>query len=224
MSTDNYIRVVLVASGNGTDASAVMSAFKARQLIVRCQVVALLSTKPGAGCLQLAEGFNIPTHVIARQGKSEDEFASEITRWLTEGVNVQLVFLLGCIHKMPVPPGIRMYNIHPADPHRHGGDKMYGLVVHQHVLTAILDEIGRGQSQLTDRFFTYPTVHEVTADYDQGLPLLIAPVEIPTAIISTAQVDLAYAATQLQKLVLPCEHLMLPVAVNLACQRLLVQS
>lgn len=163
----------------------------------------------------------------------QNDFEIAVSYWLAVN-EIRLVFLLGCIHRMPADcigkdgRSIVMYNIHPADPLAHGGQGMYGLAPHRHVLAEILDQITREQKGIEEEFFTWPTVHEVTAEYDQGSPLLTHAVRISTAIIEKAQElqragqPLDEAAKMLQALVLPCEHLLLPAAVNLACQRILV--
>lgn len=233
------IRTVLVASGSGTDANAVMTAYRKGQLLPQCEIVSLLSTKAGVGCPEKAVAHNIPSHVILRHGmfepedggdarkKTQEDFESEVSQWLWDN-EVQLVFLLGCIHRMPANclacgSGrlVMMYNIHPADPLAHGGQGMYGLEPHKHVLAEILDWITRGQRREEDKFFTYPTVHRVTVGYDQGSALLAVAVPVPPSLIYEAQTDLEQAATKLQQVVLPHEHLMLPAAVNLACHQLM---
>ena len=90
---------------------------------------------------------------------------------------------MGCIIKIYPMEGMAIYNIHPADPANHGGDKMYGLAVHEHVLEEIKDQIHRGKKKFMDHFYTYPTVHEVTLDFDGGDMILRQAVLIPAAIV-----------------------------------------
>jgi len=235
------VRIGLVASGSGTDANAVMTAYRNGQLLPECEVVSLLATKAGAGCLDRATALNISMHIIERYGmfepddgsgacqKTQADFESQVSKWLWDN-EIQLVFLLGCIHRMPTNCLVRgelveMFNIHPADPEAHGGEGMYGLAVHKHVLANLLDRISRGMADLeADQFFTYPVVHRVTANYDQGLSLMEVAVPIPASIIIRAQTDLASAAKELQQVVLPIEHLMLPAAVNIAARLILDQN
>ncbi len=117
-----------------------------------------------------------------------------------------------------------MYNIHPADTYAHGGQGMYGLQVHGHVLQTVLDLIRRGKKCLEkDRFSTYPTVHEVTPRLDDGQPLLRGTVEIPRPILKRLheeEITLTQAATELREVVLPYEWQMLLVAVRMAARRL----
>ena len=117
-----------------------------------------------------------------------------------------------------------MYNIHPADPARHGGDKMYGLAVHQHVLEEVKDLIYRGKKNSLDNFYTYPTVHEATLDYDGGDMLLRQAVLIPDTLVKNycqGLMEPKQAAKALQEVVLPYEWLMLPAAVRMSARRIL---
>jgi folate-dependent phosphoribosylglycinamide formyltransferase PurN len=120
--------------------------------------------------------------------------------------------------------GPPQYNIHPANTKKHGGNTMYGLKVHRHVLQSILDKIERGWKKPTDRFFTQITVHEVTAEHDQGQVFLTHEVEIPRNIIERllkGTLHLGRASEMLQKHVLPKEWKLLPFAVSLAAQKVM---
>ena len=145
--------------------------------------------------------------------------AAKVLKRAIEVEKIQIVFLVGCIVKVPLVAGVRIYNIHPADLDKFGGQGMYGLEVHKRVLRDIADLIKRGKKNIADRFFTYPTVHEVSEVYDQGHPLLRLEVEIPTRIIKeylSMAIDTQEAAENLQQWVLPFEWLILPAAVNIA--------
>lgn len=101
---------------------------------------------------------------------------------------------------------------------------MYGLEPHKRVLANIQDLIARERAGHKDKFFTYPTVHEVTAKYDAGDALLVAAVPIPFFIIEglvRKAFTLEEAAKSLQRYVLPYEWQMLPLAVNLAAKRIM---
>jgi folate-dependent phosphoribosylglycinamide formyltransferase PurN len=105
---------------------------------------------------------------------------------------------------------------------------MYGLLVHLHVLDGINDQVERGMAKVTDRFFTTPTVHEVSEEYDQGKVLLQAQVEIPQELIQawvagTYQGNEEDVAKKLQQIVLPFEWQMLPCAVRMAAKKILTQ-
>lgn len=222
------VNVALIASGSGTDADAIMKAGQFGR-IPYANIKVLISTKPGAGCLDKANSLNIQTKVIEHNSRrSLDDFNAELAIFLKEN-DIELVFLVGCIVKIYPIKGVIMYNIHPADPHKHGGDYMYDLKVHSHVILEINDMIRRGKVKGTDKFYTYPTVHEAVMEYDAGDILLQAAVEIPPEIIngyggSDHRPDtLKMFASELQRHVLPYEWIMLPTAVQMAAKKILDQ-
>lgn len=217
------VATVLIASGGGTDANAIMAAYRQRA-IPNVYLKALISTKEGAGCLEKAKAWDIPGIVIDRkEAGSYIQFCRLLTAKLKE-LECELVFLVGCVVRIDPIKGMDMYNIHPADPHDFGGNGMYGLGVHERVLTSIEDQIRRGKRRVDDRFFTYPTVHEAVLEYDSGQPLLTASVEIPLWLIAdrlAGKMTLSEAAAALQHHVLPYEWLLLPTAVRVAAQQIL---
>lgn len=217
------INLVLIASGSGTDANSIMEAWEAG-CIPEINPPVLISTKKGAGCLEKAESHGLRGYVIDyKESGSLDHFNDELNKMLRM-VFADLIFLVGCIHKVYPVEGMDMYNIHPADPARHGGDKMYGLAVHQHVLEEIKDQIDRGKKKISDPFYTYPTVHEANKDYDGGAMLLRQAALIPYPIVKDfceGLKDPQKVAKDLQAVVLPYEWLMLPAAVRMASRRIL---
>jgi len=217
------VNTVLIASGSGTDANAIMQAFS-DGLIPNINLTALVSTKRHAGCLEKAKALSIPTMIIDREEVgSTEEFNRLLTIFLDPKVR-KLVFLVGCIEKINPIKGIKIYNIHPADPHQFGGKGMYGLKVHEMVIENIEDLISRGRKKIGDKFCTFPTVHEALLEYDSGKPLLRTSVEIPKHLIKAkvkGLLTLTEAAERLQKVVLTYEWLMLPLAVRVAAQQIL---
>jgi phosphoribosylglycinamide formyltransferase 1 len=217
------INLVLIASGSGTDANSIMDAWEAG-CIPEINPPLLISTKKGAGCLEKAENHGVRGYLIDyKESPDTDHFNRGLQTLLKETFS-DLIFLVGCIHKIYPMEGIDIYNIHPADPAKHGGDKMYGLAVHQHVLEEIKDLIYRGKKKITEPFYSYATVHEANRDYDGGDTLLRQAVLIPQAIISDycqGLKDPKQTAKDLQDVVLPYEWLMLPAAVRMAARRIL---
>jgi folate-dependent phosphoribosylglycinamide formyltransferase PurN len=218
----NRVDLLLIASGGGTDADSIMRAWKGG-CIPEVGKVTLISTKPGAGCLEKAGAWGSEHTVVLPENKGLS--ATSLLSAIAELGGADLIFLVGCIVRVP-EVGIPIYNIHPADPHLHGGQGMYGLAVHLHVLNSIRDQINRGMGNTGDRFFTKPTVHEVVSAYDQGATLLQALVEIPQQLVQsfvigefTGQEEMA--AKKLQEIVLPREWQMLPCAVRLAASKIL---
>jgi folate-dependent phosphoribosylglycinamide formyltransferase PurN len=234
-SASDKVNLLLIASGSGTDANAIMKAHHAGQIPEVGQIV-LVSTKPDAGCIEKAAALDYPI-VVIEPGNTPFQYTYEERKFLDSLSKVvrshacHLVFLVGCTVIVPFESpfafpvcGLPMYNIHPADIDAHGGQGMHGLRVHGHVLDAALDLIRRGKKRLDhDRFFTYPTIHEVTERPDDGPPLLRGTVEIPRSILKClheGEITLAQAAANLQAVVLSREWTMLPAAVRLAAQRI----
>lgn len=220
------INLMLIASGSGTDANSIMGAWR-KGWLREVDNIVLVSTKPGAGCLDKAKDHEVASFVLKPPSSPlTNENREAYQRELVGAVLIHssaLVFLVGCIVVLP-SMGIPMYNIHPADTEDHGGEKMHGLMVHEHVLAKAIDLVRRGKKSLkNDRFFTYPTVHEVTEIPDGGPPLLRGSVEIPKSILRGVLDQthtLTEAAAMLQKVVLPYEWQMLPAAVRMAAARL----
>ena len=216
------IRLGLVASGSGTDANAIMQAYRQGRITNAVPVV-LVSTKRGAGCLDKAEENKIGARLAERKGISLKDFCDQLLI-IVKGYGVQMLFLVGCVVVFPPFIDQPIYNIHPADPKKHGGRKMYGLAVHKHVLAEIRDEINRGWKKVDNRFFTMVTVHEVSAEPDQGEILCQTRVEIPKKIIQQlmeGKIRIGKLAEELQKHVLPYEWLLLPTAVDMAAKKML---
>lgn len=219
---DRKVNLVLVASGSGTDARAIMEAYS-KGLIPNVKIKLLISTKGGAGCLEKAREFNIRTKVIDRQSLGRKMFEENLKFSLFQE-SANLVFLVGCIVKMPFIPGVVFKNIHPADTVLTGGKGMYGLEPHKKVLRDIKRRITEGTANLSDAFYTHPTVHAVDEEFDTGQPLLKLSIKIPQRIIDLYLDDennLDTCATTLQQYVLPYEWRILPLAVEIAAQQIL---
>ena len=222
---ERKVDAALIASGSGTDADSIMSAYN-NGFIPNIDLRAIISTKHGAGCIEKAINQEVGHVVVENKGKTPDSFNDEL-RLMLESLEAKLVFLVGCVVKVYPIEGVAMYNIHPADPHKHGGDGMYGLEVHRRVILEIIDKIKRGKAKLIDKFYTLPTIHEVAMEYDSGEIIVQARVEVPIRIIAefigqnSRGDSLDIAASNLQKHVLPYEWIMLPAAVQMAAKKII---
>lgn len=223
------VRLMLVASGSGTDADSIMQAWK-KGCIPDVEDIILVSTKNGAGCIEKASALGIESVVIDRKECGSDDAFNEELVHLIENRDIDLVFLVGCIVHIHTDKvvDVLFFNMHPADIDKYGGNKMYGLEPHERVVWDATDEIIRGKKALgNDRFYTYPTVHEVVMEYDSGAAILTQAVEIPQDLLRDViegRVEIEDAADKLQKIVLPFEWLMLPAAVNMAARKILLED
>lgn len=215
------VKTALIASGSGTDAYAIMTAYNNGE-IPNIDLRLLISTKTGAGCLEKAKECGIRALTISRKELGAYGFNHEITHSLiNEGI--RMVFLVGCIVKIQIIKEIFFYNIHPADIINCGGIGMYGLEPHKKVLSNIADLIHRGRKTIANKFYTQPTIHEITDEYDSGNYFLKLNVEIPSRIVVEFMKNekLEESASELQKYVLRYEWLMLPQAVKMAAAKII---
>ena len=154
--------IVLFASGNGTNAENIVRYFQRSNTVYITEV---LTNNPGAGVIGRAKKLNIPVRVITRA-----DFASPQTliHHLTEQ-QTDLIVLAGFLWKIPTAL-IRQFpekiiNLHPALLPEFGGKGMYGLRVHEAVITA-----GKKESGIT--------IHFVNENYDEGKIIFQAKTEV----------------------------------------------
>lgn len=151
-------RIVIFASGGGTNAEKIIKYFRSHPSI---EVVLVLSNNPGAFVLTRAETFGIETNVFDRQQFTESQI---VLGWLRDK-EVTHVVLAGFLWLIPgylidaFPD--RIINIHPALLPAYGGKGMYGMKVHEAVRNANEKETGI-------------TIHLVNKKYDDGRVLFQA--------------------------------------------------
>ncbi|HYA13868.1 MAG TPA: hypothetical protein VEF33_05975 [Syntrophales bacterium] len=220
------INAGIIASGSGTDANAVMSAYN-MGFMPEIADIRLISTKIGAGCLAKADLNKIKNIVIECETKQEvPGFNRRLDQYI-KGNDIKLIILAGCVWEIYPIEGILMINIHPADTLKYGGRHMYGLKVHERVLSDIIDIIYREIKKPEDDFETYVTVHEVGFPIDQGPVIMRAPVKIPNELIkslNSGTLNLKEAAEKLQKHVLEYEWIFLPAGVRAAARKIIDQK
>lgn len=156
------VRLAIFASGNGSNAEAIMKYFLHHPQI---EVALLLSNNANAFALERAKRFHVPTFVF---NKSQFRESDHVIQWLKENDITHLV-LAGFLWLLPenliaaFPK--RIVNIHPSLLPKFGGKGMYGMNVHQAVKEA-------GETK------TGITIHQVNAKYDDGKILLQASCEV----------------------------------------------
>lgn len=162
MASDKPVRLAVFASGRGSNARAIIEYFQNSDDV---QVALILTNKAGAGVLDLAEEFAIPSHVTNRE-----EFRSEASiKPLLEKLQIDFIALAGFLWLVPTPlldayPD-RIVNIHPALLPAYGGKGMHGMNVHQAVKAA-----GEKESGIT--------VHYINSRYDEGAAIFQASVSL----------------------------------------------
>lgn len=157
-----------MASGNGTNAEAIMKHFQTHP---RIRVVMLLSNNPKARALERAKQFHVPTRVFNREQFHD---GTEVVKWLIDS-GVTHVVLAGFLWLVPksliAAYPEKILNIHPALLPLHGGKGMYGEKVHEAVKAA-------GDSK------TGITIHLVNEQFDKGK--IIFQAECPVDATDTA--------------------------------------
>lgn len=150
--SEKKFRIALFASGNGSNAEAIIKHFASHQTI---EVVLVLTNKPDAFVLDRAKRLNIPSRVF-----TSDEFRNSeiVLRWLQES-HVTHIVLAGFLLLVPsyliAAYHDHIINIHPALLPKFGGKGMYGMRVHEAVRAAGEKETGI-------------TIHLVNEKYDEG--------------------------------------------------------
>lgn len=145
-------RIAIFASGTGSNARAIVEHFAD---IPQAEVALVLSNKPTAKVLEMAQGYGIATRTFSR----EEFYSSEIVADELEALGADLLVLAGFLWLVPSYLVERfrgkIVNIHPALLPKFGGKGMYGSNVHKAVVASGEKESG-------------PTIHYVNEQFDEG--------------------------------------------------------
>lgn len=145
-------RIVLFASGSGTNAENIIKYFQEKATV---EVVAVLTNKRDAAVIDRCNTLNTPALYFNRSAYKQAGFLLE----LLQSMQPDLIVLAGFLWKIPeaivgaYPE--KIINIHPALLPKYGGKGMYGQKVHETVLA-------NRESQ------TGITIHYVNEIYDDG--------------------------------------------------------
>jgi len=111
-------RIVVLASGGGTNCQVLIDACQADDLLA--DVVGIVTNNPGAGVLARAEAAGVPSHVIEHRGRDADQrrAADRVLIELVLSLEPDLVVLAGWMRILGAEVGaaLRMINLHPAKP------------------------------------------------------------------------------------------------------------
>ncbi len=145
-------KIAIFASGSGSNAERIIQYFSRHPTI---KIKLIVSNKPGAGVLNHANKYHIPTLMIDKETFFRgDGYVAEL-----KNAGIDFIVLAGFLWK--VPDTIvnafagRIVNIHPALLPKYGGKGMYGTYVHQAVIDAKETDSGI-------------TIHYVDGKYDNG--------------------------------------------------------
>ncbi|MFN7420370.1 MAG: phosphoribosylglycinamide formyltransferase [Flavobacterium sp.] len=159
-------KIVLFASGEGTNAAAIIKYFNDTSTAT---VAAVFCNNPQAGVLQRAADLGVPTVLFGLADLEEVKVLQQL-----QMVAPDWIVLAGFLWKFPeaiLDVFSNVINIHPALLPKFGGKGMYGKHVHE----AVLDQV---------ETVTGITIHYVNAHYDEGA--IIAQFETSIAECTTA--------------------------------------
>ena len=155
-------RIVIFASGNGTNAENIIKCFQTNEL---AEVVLVLSNKKDAKVLERANNLNVQTESFTKEELISEE---GILKKLKE-VKPDLIVLAGFLLKFPeiiiAEFPNKIINIHPALLPKYGGKGMYGNAVHEAVVKNKDAETGI-------------SIHYVNENYDEGAIISQKKVEV----------------------------------------------
>ena len=147
----NVKRIVIFASGGGSNAESIINHFSKNYNV---EVSSLFVNNTNARSIDRAKFHNIPCVVFNREEFKREEVLNKL-----KDINPDLIVLAGFLWLIPSNmlkafPN-KIVNIHPALLPKYGGKGMHGMNVHQAV-----KEAGDKESGMT--------IHYVNENYDDG--------------------------------------------------------
>lgn len=144
------LRIVIFASGSGTNAENIIKHFENSDL---AKVNFVVTNNENAGVLARADSLGVPTKIFRKKEMQEAEFLDFLKN------QADVIVLAGFLLKIPeslisVFPD-KIINIHPALLPNYGGKGMYGMHVHRAIVANQETETGI-------------TIHYVNEKYDDG--------------------------------------------------------
>ena len=154
-------RIILFASGSGTNVKNIIKYFKRNPQV---EVVNVFTNNPKAGVIGLIRPMKIPVNIFDKAQLNNGSLSNEIGL-----LKPDLIVLAGFLLKIPLDFitafSDKIINIHPSILPKHGGKGMYGYRVHQSVKDAGDKETGI-------------SIHYVNEHYDEGSIIFQAKTEI----------------------------------------------
>ncbi|AAM23861.1 phosphoribosylglycinamide formyltransferase-1 [Caldanaerobacter subterraneus subsp. tengcongensis MB4] len=186
------MRLVVMASGNGTDLQSIIDAIEAGY--IKAQIIGVVSDKKEAYALERAKKHGIPAYCLRKKELKENFFKELLS--LLESLNPDGIILAGfltilseeIVERFPN----KIINIHPSLIPAFCGKGFYGMRVHQ----AVYDYGVK---------YTGCTVHFVDKGTDTG----------PIILQEVVKIEEHDTPESIAKKVLEVEHKVLPYAVKL---------
>lgn len=147
----NMKKIVIFASGSGTNAENIIKHFKNSS---SGTVVSVFTNNPKAYVIERAKILQVPTEIFTKEELIEGKVLQKINT-----IQPDLIVLAGFLLKFPenivTQYPDKIINVHPALLPKYGGKGMYGSNVHKAVVENREKETGI-------------TIHYVNENYDEG--------------------------------------------------------
>jgi len=161
-------RIVIFASGNGTNAQRIIEYFKDR---TDAKVVQVLTNNKDAKVLNRARSLSVPGFSFDRTSFYKSDHVLKQLLLAQPDLIVLAGFLWLFPEKIIQAFPDKVINIHPALLPDFGGKGMYGKFVHESV-----SAFAKAHPNTT--IYTGITIHKVTPEYDKGAFLFQARVKV----------------------------------------------
>lgn len=152
------LKVAVLISGSGTTLQNLIDRVADKSLSV--ELVKVISSRAEVYGLVRAKQAGIPNEVVARKGKTREQFGREMYESIRAS-HAELVCLAGFLEFLPIPSDFthRVMNIHPSLIPAFCGKGFYGHFVHEAALAAGVKVSGC-------------TVHYADNEFDHG-PIIL---------------------------------------------------
>jgi formyltetrahydrofolate-dependent phosphoribosylglycinamide formyltransferase len=157
-SMSNPLRLAVLLSGSGRSLANLLEYIAAGDLSASVETV--ISNRPDARGVKIAEASGIDTHILSRGTQSAEQWSTAVFD-ICRDLRADLVVMAGFLQHITIPEDFqsKVINIHPSLLPSFGGKGFHGMHVHRAVL-----ERGCTVSGCT--------VHFVDNEYDHGRILL----------------------------------------------------
>ena len=144
-------KIIVFASGSGTNAENIIKYFKSGSV---GEVVGVFTNNANAKVIERAKNNDVPVEVFTKAELYESDLVQKINM-----IQPDLIVLAGFLLKFPdaliAAYPDKIINIHPALLPKYGGKGMYGMHVHRAIVENKEKETGI-------------TIHYVNENYDEG--------------------------------------------------------
>lgn len=162
------LKLGIMVSGGGTNLQAIIDKIRGGYL-AGCEIVSVVSSRPGAYALERARSNGIPSVCISKKSFSTEEEYDKALIWHFGSCGADLIVLAGFLSMLGKSfvetYKNRIINVHPSLIPSFCGKGYYGIIPHQKALEYGVKVTGA-------------TVHFVDYEYDSGPIILQKAVEV----------------------------------------------